>query len=67
MWMEVAGFQVEARNRQQLRDSLGALELSLSPVDLEEIERAVPVSAVAGGRYDDASMSGLDSEQPRAP
>ncbi len=56
-----------ARNRQQLRDSLGALELSLSPVDLEEIERAVPVSAVAGGRYDDASMSGLDSEQPRAP
>ena len=55
-----------ARNRQQLRDSLGALELSLSPVDLEEIERAVPDSAVAGGRYDEASMSGLDSEQPRA-
>jgi aryl-alcohol dehydrogenase-like predicted oxidoreductase len=55
-----------ARNRQQLRDSLGALELSLSPADLKEIEQAVPVSAVAGGRYDDAGMSSLDSEQSRA-
>jgi len=55
-----------ARNRQQLRDSLGALELSLSPADLKEIEKAVPVSAVAGGRYDDAGMSSLDSEQSRA-
>ena len=55
-----------ARNRQQLRDSLGALEISLLPVDLEEIEKAVPVSAVAGGRYDDAGMSGLDSEQSKA-
>jgi len=52
-----------ARNRQQLRDSLGAVELSLSPADLQEIERAVPASAVAGGRYDDAGMSSLDSEQ----
>jgi aryl-alcohol dehydrogenase-like predicted oxidoreductase len=56
-----------ARNRRQLRDSLGALDLSLSSSDLEEIEKAIPVSAVAGGRYDDASMSGLDSEQSRTP
>lgn len=54
-----------ARNRQQLRDSLGALELSLSPADLEEIERAIPVSAVAGGRYDEAGMSSLDSERSK--
>jgi aryl-alcohol dehydrogenase-like predicted oxidoreductase len=55
-----------ARNRQQLRDSLGAVELSLTPADLEEIERAVPAAAVAGGRYDDAGMSSLDSESARA-
>ncbi len=55
-----------ARNRRQLRDSLGALELSLTPDDLEEIERAVPAAEVAGGRYDDAGMSSLDSESPGA-
>jgi aryl-alcohol dehydrogenase-like predicted oxidoreductase len=55
-----------ARNRQQLRDSLVALELSLSPADLEEIERAVPASGVAGGRYDEAAMSALDCEQSKA-
>ncbi len=54
-----------ARNRQQLRDSLVALELSLSLADLEEIERAVPASGVAGGRYDEAAMSALDSEQSK--
>jgi hypothetical protein len=52
-----------ARNRQQLRDSLGALDLSLTLTDLEEIERAVPAVEVAGGRYDDAAMSSLDSER----
>jgi len=55
-----------ARNRQQLRDSLGALELSFTPADLEEIERAVPAAEVAGGRYDDAAMSSLDSESKKA-
>jgi pyridoxine 4-dehydrogenase len=54
-----------ARNRQQLRDSLGSLELSLSLADMEEIERAVPAPEVAGGRYDEASMANLDSEQGR--
>ncbi|HUX14172.1 MAG TPA: aldo/keto reductase [Spirochaetia bacterium] len=52
-----------ARNRKQLRDSLGALELALSPTDLEEIDRAIPAAEVAGGRYDDAAMSTLDSER----
>ena len=54
-----------ARNRRQLRDSLCALEFSLSPLDLEEIERAIPVSEVAGGRYDEAGMSSLDSERSK--
>jgi aryl-alcohol dehydrogenase-like predicted oxidoreductase len=52
-----------ARNRQQLRDSLGALDLSLTLADLEEIEKAVPAKEVFGGRYDDAGMSSLDSER----
>jgi aryl-alcohol dehydrogenase-like predicted oxidoreductase len=55
-----------ARNRQQLRDSLGALEVSLARADLEEIEKSIPANEVAGGRYDEAGMSGLDSEQPKA-
>ncbi len=54
-----------ARNRQQLRDSLGALDLSLTPEQLVEIERAIPAAEVAGGRYDDAGMSSLDSERGR--
>ena len=45
---------------------LGALDLSLTPVDLEEIERAVPAAEVAGGRYDEAGMSSLDSERLKA-
>ena len=52
-----------ARNRQQLRDSLGALDISVTAADVEEIERAVPAAEVAGGRYDDAAMSSLDSER----
>jgi aryl-alcohol dehydrogenase-like predicted oxidoreductase len=52
-----------ARNRMQLRDSLGALELALSPSDIEEIERAVPALEVAGERYDETSMASLDSER----
>jgi aryl-alcohol dehydrogenase-like predicted oxidoreductase len=55
-----------ARNRKQLRDSLGALELSLAPAELEEIERTVPAGKVAGERYDETGMSGLDSERPKA-
>ena len=53
------------RNRQQLRDSLDALGLSRSPGDLEDIERAVSVSAVVGGRNDDCGMLSLDSERSR--
>jgi aryl-alcohol dehydrogenase-like predicted oxidoreductase len=54
-----------ARNRRQLSDSLGALELSLSPAELQEIERAVPADEVCGGRYDETSMSHIDSEQTK--
>ncbi len=57
---------IGARNRGQLRDSLGALELSLTRAELDEIEKAVPAAEVAGGRYDDAGMRSLDSERGKA-
>ena len=54
---------IGARTRAQLTQSLGALDLELSPADVDEIERAVPASAVAGTRYDEHQMRMLDSER----
>ena len=53
---------VGSRTLKQLGESLGALKLSLAPVDLRRIEAAVPASAVAGARYDAYQMGHLDSE-----
>ena len=52
-----------ARTRAQLGETLGALDVELSPADLAEIERAIPPSAVAGTRYDEHQMRMLDSER----
>ncbi len=54
---------VGARTRAQLAESLGALQVSLSPEDVARIETAVPPSAVAGTRYDEHQMRMLDSER----
>lgn len=54
---------VGARRRDRLDEALGALELELSPADLERIEQAVPAGAAAGSRYDGAQMAHLDSER----
>jgi aryl-alcohol dehydrogenase-like predicted oxidoreductase len=54
---------VGARTRTQLAESLGALEIELSPADLARIEEAIPASAVAGTRYDPHQMRMLDSER----
>jgi len=54
---------VGARTRGQLQDSLGALALTLSPIDLALISEAVPDFAVAGARYDERQMQTLDSER----
>lgn len=54
---------VGARTRAQLAESLGALQVSLSPEDLASIEQAIPPSAVAGTRYNDHQMRMLDSER----
>ncbi len=54
---------IGARTRKQLEESLGALEVDLSPEDLARIEEALPVSAVAGTRYGAEQMRMLDSER----
>ncbi|HEY4159904.1 MAG TPA: aldo/keto reductase [Polyangiaceae bacterium] len=54
---------IGARTRVQLEQALGALTFTLSPSDLERIERAVPADAVAGTRYQEQQMAHLDSEK----
>jgi aryl-alcohol dehydrogenase-like predicted oxidoreductase len=54
---------IGARKRTQLTESLGALQVELSPADLARVEEAVPASAVAGTRYDAHQMRMLDSEK----
>jgi aryl-alcohol dehydrogenase-like predicted oxidoreductase len=54
---------VGARTRAQLAESLGALKVTLTATDLEQLEAAVPPSAVSGTRYDEHQMRVLDSEK----
>ncbi len=54
---------VGARRRERLEESLGALDVKLTDVDLAAIERAVPPGAAAGERYAPAQMAMLDSER----
>ena len=53
---------VGARTRARLAESLGSLDVSLSPADLAAIAQAVPKDAAAGTRYAEAQMAHLDSE-----
>ena len=53
---------VGARTRERLAESLGALNLTLTPSDLTAIEQAIPENAAAGARYNEHSMAHLDSE-----
>ncbi|MEH2064752.1 MAG: aldo/keto reductase [Nostoc sp.] len=53
---------IGARKRTQLSESLAALDVNLSPEDLNRIETAIPASAIAGTRYDEHQMKMLDSE-----
>jgi aryl-alcohol dehydrogenase-like predicted oxidoreductase len=57
---------VGARRRDRLAEALGALDLNLTADDLAQIERAVPLDAVAGDRYDAQAMARLDSERGRS-
>ena len=51
-----------ARRREQLNETLGALDLKLDAADLARIDAAVPPSLTAGDRYDAPQMAHLDSE-----
>lgn len=57
---------VGARRRDRLAESLGCLDIALSPEDLARIEQAVPAESIAGERYDAPALARLDSEQGRA-
>jgi aryl-alcohol dehydrogenase-like predicted oxidoreductase len=54
---------VGARGRDQLAESLHALEVRLTTDDLGRIENAVPRGAAAGDRYPTPLMAHLDSER----
>jgi aryl-alcohol dehydrogenase-like predicted oxidoreductase len=54
---------VGARRRTQLSESMGALQMTLTPAEIERIEASLPPSAVAGTRYDERQMHVLDSER----
>ena len=54
---------IGARTRDQLRETLGALDLTLTKDDLDRISRTVPANQVAGSRYGAAQMAILDSER----
>lgn len=51
------------RTREQLRELLGALCVTLSTEELSRIEQAIPADSVAGTRYDERQMAVLDSER----
>ena len=53
---------VGARRRDRLAESLGALDITLSPTDLAALDQAFPLGAAAGERYPAAALAHLDSE-----
>jgi aryl-alcohol dehydrogenase-like predicted oxidoreductase len=54
---------VGARRRPQLTEALETLAISFSPEEIATMERAVPLSSVAGERYGREQMAVLDSER----
>jgi aryl-alcohol dehydrogenase-like predicted oxidoreductase len=53
---------IGARRRDQLKEALGTLELSLDATDIARIDAAVSPDLTAGARYDPTQMAHLDSE-----
>jgi aryl-alcohol dehydrogenase-like predicted oxidoreductase len=52
-----------ARTRQQLTESLAALNVDLSSTEIADLEASIPSEEVAGTRYDEHQMHVLDSER----
>ena len=65
-WVQTRGADIipviGARRRDQLKESLGALDLALGAADIARIDTAVSPAATAGTRYDAPQMAHLDSE-----
>jgi aryl-alcohol dehydrogenase-like predicted oxidoreductase len=51
---------IGARTRTQLKDALGALDISLTPEDLDRIEKTAPPNSAAGTRYGAEQMATLN-------
>jgi aryl-alcohol dehydrogenase-like predicted oxidoreductase len=56
---------VGARRRDRLAEALSALDVKLSPDDLEALAKALPPGAAAGERYPAAALAHMDSEKRR--
>ena len=54
---------IGAKRREQLIESLGALEVDLTVAQVAALTRAMPADAVVGTRYMTAQMGQLDSER----
>jgi aryl-alcohol dehydrogenase-like predicted oxidoreductase len=54
---------IGSRTRPQLREALGALDISLAATEIAALEAALPPDAVAGTRYTANQMLHLDSEK----
>jgi len=52
-----------ARTRVQLKETLGALDVTLSEAEITRIAEAVPAAAIQGTRYAAPQMKALDSER----
>jgi aryl-alcohol dehydrogenase-like predicted oxidoreductase len=49
------------KQRRYLEENVGALEVELSPSDLEQIEEVAPKGVAVGERYNEAAMRTIDS------
>ena len=54
---------IGARTRTQLEEAMGAVELKLSPEQLQQLEKLAADAPIAGTRYDEGQMKALDSEK----
>lgn len=54
---------IGSRTRDQLSETLGALEIDLTPDEIASIEKAIPAGSSSGERYAPQLMAHLDSEK----
>jgi aryl-alcohol dehydrogenase-like predicted oxidoreductase len=47
-------------NRVHLEDNMTAMELSLTPQELEQLDQSIPQGAASGERYSEAGMKTLN-------